>query len=206
MLATKYHVGHAFRRAGRVNEALVNSERAYDVLSRLPRSRRVPQSLGLAGGLTLTSVISAASAGDRSGVGELMARAAKLAEELGRDGNAYWFAFGPTNVQIHQVWVALELGDAREAVRVGEAIDPEAVPSGVIDRRSALLIDLARSYGQLKMDAAAVNMLIEAERLTWQNIQYNKFVRELVRNLLRREHRASTPQLRPLTKRIGLLD
>jgi transcriptional regulator with XRE-family HTH domain len=205
--ATAYHVGHAFRRAGRVTEAIAVSERAYEALVRRYRSgKRDPGFLSLVGGLTLTSVIAAAADGDQPSVHELLGRAAGLASELAHDGNEYWFAFGPTNVQIHRLAVAVELGEPREAVRVGEEISTAALPSGLVGRRTAVLLDLARAYGQLRMDPAAVNMLTEAERIAPQTVRYNKFVRELTRDLLRREHRASTPQLLPFAERLGLLD
>jgi transcriptional regulator with XRE-family HTH domain len=202
--ASAYHLGHAFRRAGRVAEALSVAERAYDALA--GRNPQDAASLGLAGGLTLTSVIAAASAGDHSAVLELLGRAEGVAATLGEDRNAYWFAFGPTNVQIHRVAVAVEIGEAREALRVGEQIDTTRLPNGLIGRRTAVLVDMARAYGQLRMDAAAMNVLLEAERLAAQTVRYNKFVRELTRELLRREHRPSTPQLRPFAQRIGLLE
>ena len=204
--ATAYHLGHCLRRAGRVREALSVSERAYGAVIRHMRDGQDSGLLGLAGGLTLTSVIAAASADDRPAVRELINRAAHLADRLGRDGNDYWFAFGPTNVRIHQIWIGVELGEPREAIRVGESIEAAALPSGLVGRRTAIMIDMARAYGQVRMDAAAMNMLLDAERLSAQTVRYSHFVRELLRELLRREHRATTPQLRPLAERIGLLD
>jgi transcriptional regulator with XRE-family HTH domain len=205
--ATAYHLGHAFRRAGRVREAIGVSERAYDVLMRRYGVLARDESFfGLAGGLTLTSVIAAASDGDRAALHGLMGRADELSDELGRDGNRYWFAFGPTNVRIHRVAVAVELGDAREAIRLGEGIDVSELPAGLVGRRTAVLVDMARAYGQVRMDSAAVNMLAEAERLAPQTVRFKKFVRELTRGLLRREHRVSTPQLRPFAQRMGVLD
>lgn len=205
--ATAYHLGHSLRRAGRVQEALTVSERAYEAVMRQWGSGHPDSAvLGLAGGLTLTSVIAAASADDRPALRELMNRAEYLGDQLGEDGNHYWFAFGPTNVRIHQIWLGVEMGEPREAIRVGEGIRADSLPSGLVGRRTAVMVDMARAYGQVHMDAAAVNMLLEAERLSAQSVRYSQFVRELVRELLRREHRATTPQLRPLADRLGLLD
>ena len=61
--ATAYHLGHSLRRAGRVQEALTVSERAYDAVVRQGGPGQPdPARPSLAGGLTLTSVIAAASA------------------------------------------------------------------------------------------------------------------------------------------------
>jgi transcriptional regulator with XRE-family HTH domain len=205
--ATAYHVGHAFRRAGRVREAVAVTELALEALVRLYTvTSRDALFYGLAGGLTLTSAIAAAADGDRAGVNRLMKRAEELAVHFGRDGNEYWFAFGPTNVRIHRVAIAVELGDANEAIKLGEGVDLSQLPAGLVGRRTAISLDLARAYGQVRMDPASVNMLIDAERLAPQTVRFNKFVRELTRELLRREHRASTPQLRPFAQRMGLLD
>jgi hypothetical protein len=69
-----------------------------------------------------------------------------------------------------------------------------------------VFIDLARGYTQQRKDAAAVNMLLEAERLAPEAVRYQVIVvKEMLRELLRREHRASTPQLRPLAVRVGIL-
>lgn len=37
------------------------------------------------------------------------------------------------------------------------------------------MVDMARAYGQVCMDAAAVNMLLEAERLSPQSVRYSQF-------------------------------
>jgi hypothetical protein len=48
-------------------------------------------------------------------------------------------------------------------------------------------------------------MLLEAERLAPEAVRYQVIVKEMLRELLRREHQASTPQLRPLAVRVGIL-
>jgi hypothetical protein len=90
-------------------------------------------------------------------------------------------------------------------VRKGEALDPARFPAGLLGRRAQVFIDLARGYTQQRKDAAAVNMLLEAERLAPEAVRYQVIVKEMLRELLRREHRASTPQLRPLAVRVGIL-
>lgn len=56
-----------------------------------------------------------------------------------------------------------------------------------------------------KQDAAAVNVLLTAEKLSPQLVRYNKRTRDLLNGLLRREHRPSTPQLRSLAHRAGVI-
>lgn len=86
--ATAYHLGHSLRRSGRVQEALTVSERAYEaVMRQWGNGSRDESVLGLAGGLTLTSVIAAASADDGPAIRELMNRAEYLGDQLGHDAN-----------------------------------------------------------------------------------------------------------------------
>jgi hypothetical protein len=56
-----------------------------------------------------------------------------------------------------------------------------------------------------KQDAAAVNLLLAAERLSPQLVRYDSRTRDVLVLLLRREHQPSTPELRPLARRAGVI-
>ena len=114
-------------------------------------------------------------------------------------------AFGPVNVAIHAIAASLQLGDARTAAETGEALDITAIPSGLVGRRTQASLDLARAYAMRKQDAAAVNLLLAAERLSPELVRYDRRTRDVLTELLRREHRASTPELRPLAHRAGVI-
>ena len=164
-----------------------------------------PEHLSAWGALHLTALIAVARQDDRVAVRQLLGEAWTTADRLGQERNDFWTAFGPTNVALHEVSTAVELGDPGEVVRKGEALDPARFPPGLLGRRAQVFIDLARGYTQQRKDAAAVNMLLEAERLAPEAVRYQVIVKEMLRELLRREHRASTPQLRPLAVRVGIL-
>jgi hypothetical protein len=72
-------------------------------------------------------------------------------------------------------------------------------------RRTQLHLDLARGYAMRRQDAAAVNMLLAAEKLSPQLVRCDPDTRELLLALLRREHRPSTPELWPLARRAGVI-
>ncbi len=204
MAASAYHLGHVFLRAGQV-------EQAADVTMTAARALEpglataTPEHLSAWGALHLTALIAVARQDDRVAVRQLLGEARATADRLGQDRNDFWTAFGPTNVAMHEVSIAVELGDAGEVVRKGEALDPSRFPSGLLGRRAQVFIDLARGYTQQRRDAAAVNMLLEAERIAPEAVRYQVIVKEMLRELLRREHRASTPQLRPLAARVGII-
>ena len=93
----------------------------------------------------------------------------------------------------------------RAATETGEALDIAAMPVGLVGRRTRVNLDLARAYAMTRKDAAAVNLLLAAERLSPQLVRYNPATRDVLTELLRREHRPSTPELRPLARRAGVI-
>jgi transcriptional regulator with XRE-family HTH domain len=84
---------------------------------------RGPDGLSVQGALTFVGAIASARAGDRAEATRFLRYADEFAIQLGRDANRVWTAFGPTNVAIHRVTVAAELGDMRQAVEIGQVID-----------------------------------------------------------------------------------
>ena len=161
--------------------------------------------LSMYGGLHLAAASAAAACYDRSLAPGLLMKARAIAERLGKDANLMGTAFGPVNVGIHTLSVSVRLGDARRAVEIGESLDAEVIPRGLIGRRTQVHLDLARAYSMRRQDPAAVNTLLRAERLSPQLVRFDARPRELITGLLRREHRASTPELRPLARRAGII-
>jgi hypothetical protein len=100
--------------------------------------------------------------------------------------------------------VAVELGDAGDALRQGELVDLSRLAPSLYGRRSQVHIDLAWAYGQQRNDPATVLSLTEAERLAPEVLRYNVTARELIRECLRREKRSAVPGLRGLAERTGV--
>jgi transcriptional regulator with XRE-family HTH domain len=165
----------------------------------------VPQRLSVLGALHLADALAAASDFDRAAANRSLIAASHVAERIGSERNDHWTAFGPTNVRIHQISAAVAFGDADAAVQTGESLDLQQFPAGLGGRRSQVSLDLARAYAQQRHDAAAVNMLVIAEQTAPQLVRYDAATHDLLALLLRREHRASTPQLRPLAHRAGVI-
>jgi transcriptional regulator with XRE-family HTH domain len=164
-----------------------------------------PAGLSVRGALTLIAAVIAGRRNDRGEAIERLQRAQLLAEQLGEDANHAWTAFGPTNVAIHRVSTAAELGDAASAIAQAEYVDVGALPKGLLSRRAQVHIDMAWAYTQRRADAEAVVNLLEAERVAPQTLRYNILVRELLREMLKRERRTATPGLRALARRAGVL-
>lgn len=164
-----------------------------------------PLGISAQGALFLIAAVIAGRRNDRTSATERLRRAQYLADALGEDGNHGWTAFGPTNVAIHQVSVAAELGDAAAAIHYAEQIDSSNLPEVLRSRRAQVHLDAAWAYAQHKDDAAVVINLMETERVAPQVLRYNVVARGILRELLKRERRSATPGLRPLAARAGVL-
>ncbi|MGH3681359.1 MAG: helix-turn-helix domain-containing protein [Natronosporangium sp.] len=139
--------------------------------------------------------------GEHAALGELEA-----AEAIGRrtgDRNDFRIFFGPTNVGIHRVWLALEQTRPAEAIRLADQYDVTGAPS--VQRRFAHFVILARAYCMRNEDVAAVHMLLRAERESAWDLRYHADARAVVRDLLRRENSLTRVDLRPLAERLGIL-
>jgi transcriptional regulator with XRE-family HTH domain len=160
--------------------------------------------LSVYGALHLAAATAAAASFDRAATQSLLATARGIADRIG-EANHMGTAFGPVNVAIHAISASLRLGDPRTATQTGEALDLAAMPVGLVGRRTQVNLDLARAYAMTRKDAAAVNLLLAAERLSPQLVRYDLATRDVLSELLRREHRPSTPELRPLARRAGVI-
>jgi hypothetical protein len=71
------------------------------------------------------------------------------------------------------------------------------------ERQARFLIDVARSYAQMKDDAAAIDALVRSEAIAPDELRRHRLTRELIPQLLTRERRSS--DLRALAGRCHLL-
>jgi len=163
-----------------------------------------PEQLSVYGALYLAVATAAAACYDRATTETALAKARDIADRTG-EANHMGTAFGPVNVALHAISASLRFGDPRTATETGEALDTAAMPAGLVGRRTQVNLDLARAYAMCRKDAAAVNLLLAAERLSPQLVRYDLATRDVLTELLRREHRPSTPELRPLAHRAGVI-
>jgi hypothetical protein len=184
-------------------EALDLAMAAAAVLERRTRASS-PEPLSVYGALHLAGATAAAASFDRAATESLLATARGIADRTG-EANHMGTASGPVNVAIHAISASLKLRDPRTAAETGEALDLAAMTAGLVGRRTQVNLDLARAYAMTRKDAAAVNLLLAAERLSPQLVRYDAATRDVLTELLRREHRPSTPELRPLARRVGVI-
>ncbi|MEU5852506.1 helix-turn-helix domain-containing protein [Saccharopolyspora shandongensis] len=162
-----------------------------------------PEDMQVSGMLALTSSLVSAAHGNHADRVAALEHAGDLAERTG-EGNAMWFGFGPSNVGVWRMSVALEAGEPAEAAKIAEAVDPEALPSPT--RKSAYWREYGRALAHLpKQREAAVMMLRRAEQISPARIHRHPFMRSILAELLAKAKRdAVGRELRGMAYRAGL--
>ncbi|SCL73171.1 helix-turn-helix domain-containing protein [Micromonospora peucetia] len=175
--AAAVSVGQALRALGRDRLALVATTAA---------ARRVGSaSEAVHGTLLLQAALAAAGCGDAGRAGELTDRAAGLAAGIAAD-DPHRTAFGSAAVALARVVVAVESGDAGEAVlRHEQVVRREAWRRLPVEYRAAYLVDAARAYLQLGDLRGAGRVLVDADGLAPAEVRCRPAARTVLAELAR---------------------
>jgi transcriptional regulator with XRE-family HTH domain len=157
-----------------------------------------PQAMSLWGGLTLQRAVIAARLNNPDTAYDQLERASQIARQLGEGHNEFNTEFGPTNVRLYEVAVAVELGDASRALRAAATVDTSGLSA---KRQARMLIDVARAHAQRRQVSEAVAGLLRAEAITPEQVRGHALVRQLVSDLLTMQDPPSS-ELRDLAKRL----
>jgi transcriptional regulator with XRE-family HTH domain len=157
--------------------------------------------LSVRGTMHLRSAILAARANRAGSAWDSIGAAADVSGQLGHDTKDYGLLFGPTNVAIHGVAVAIELGDADEAIRRGADLElPADLPR---ERSSHHFIDMSRAWLWQGHPVKALAAVATAERLAPQRTRYHPMARQTVTQLMDQRRRLPEP-LHALATRMGI--
>ncbi|MPZ85227.1 MAG: helix-turn-helix domain-containing protein [Actinophytocola sp.] len=189
-----------FQGARQLDQARHAAETAATALQGLAQRGSV-EALSVYGALHLQLAVIAARTERADDASKHLQIARKAADELGHDRNDYETEFGPTNVRLHEVAVAVELSDAGAAIRAADGIDARALSP---ERQGRLLIDVARAWTQRRNVAQAVTALTAAERITPEQITSHRLVKTMLRDLLRMESEPNA-ELVELARRAGVV-
>lgn len=161
------------------------------------------EDMQLTGMLAFTRSLLAAAESNGDDVTAPLTAAAELAQRTG-EANAYWFGFGPTNVGVWRMAVALEAGAYAQAAAVAEQLDPRRIPSP--QRRAAYWADYGRALARIKARRDdAVWALRRAELISPARVHRHPFTRETLAELLARSRPdAVGRELRGMAYRAGL--
>ncbi|MGQ0777550.1 MAG: hypothetical protein ACT4NY_24595 [Pseudonocardiales bacterium] len=156
----------------------------------------------LDGMLSLTRCLLAASDSRPADIEAPLEVAAELAERTG-NGNAHYMSFGPSNVGLWRISVALEAGDHRRAAELSDAVDLSALPP---KRRANYYVNRARALSQIRRRRdEAVTALRAAERISPETVRRAPGTRRLLSELVARaQDDALGRELRGMAYRAGL--
>jgi transcriptional regulator with XRE-family HTH domain len=201
--ASLFRMAHAFLSAGNIAQAQAV---ATAVAGRLEQQRAAstagPQALSLEGAFHLVLAVAAARDNERVQAGQQIDQAREIAAQLGSDRDDFGTEFGPTSVSLHAVSVAVELGDAGQAIELSRHIEPGELSP---ERRARYSIDLAQAHAMRRQIGEALQYLEEAERLTPEQTRTHRVARAVTRDLIQLSGSRPWPELRELAERFGML-
>ncbi|MFD6681346.1 helix-turn-helix domain-containing protein [Micromonospora parva] len=199
VFAGVYRLAQAFVRLKHLDQAEHAATTAVVALRQhLSGTTAHPEELSVLGSLHLALALVHARAGNRADARREIEHARQVAEKLGVDRNDLNLEFGRTNVDIQAVSIAVELGDAGEAIDIGERINAERLSA---ERRARLAMDLGRAYAQRRQSGEALAHLLEAEKMAPELIHTHVAARNAIRELILISGRAASPELKALAER-----
>src|SRR6266545_1504308 len=193
-------VTHSLLATGRPAEAVRLTLDAAEYLEP-GLSKATADYLSIYGTLFLAGAMAASRNDDRGTTRTFLEEADAVASRLGHDGNHFWTAFGPTNVAIHRVSTAMELGDVQVAVDLGPRVDASALP---MERRIRHAIEVARAFSTWNRRDEALSALLDAERLSPEQVRHHYISRQLVLSWVRQERAKPSFELAGLAERMRI--
>src|SRR5712691_3962477 len=174
-------ITHALTSSGHRAAAANTASRYAQQLGRDTHAKD-PEFHAVYGSLLLRGAFAAAQHDDRRTAHELLDEADAAGQQLGTAANPRWTAFGPVNVLLHRVNIAVTLGDAGTAIDTARRINLEQVT--VTERKASLLIDTARAFLQCGKHENSYLTLRAAHDLAPEEITSRPAVRQLARDLV----------------------
>ncbi|WP_158607889.1 helix-turn-helix domain-containing protein [Nocardia panacis] len=192
----------SYRRAGQQDEATRLCLSAADELKgRIDGANPDHDLLADYGMLHLAASISAAQSDEDGRAWALHRVAEDTARALGARYQA-WTAFGRGNVDIHGLALQAELGRSDAVIEYSRRLNIDAVPS--VERRTRALIDTARGFASRGDDEAAALVLIDAEKISADEVHHSGLVHEMLRTMVHRDRARSRSHVRGLAQRCGI--
>lgn len=202
VVASLFRMAHAFIRQQHTDQAEHAATAAVDVLT--PRAEAAPcppQELSLLGAMHLVLAVINAREGKRAATHQHIEQARSIAQRLGEDRNDFDTEFGPTNVELHAVSTAVDLGDAGLALDIAEDVDASGLSA---ERQSRFLLDVARAHAQRRHVGEAAAALLTAEELAPEQIHSHHLSRGVVRDLVQLSGDRVPEQLAALAERCAV--
>jgi tetratricopeptide (TPR) repeat protein len=200
--ASLFRMAHAFLSLSQLAQAQEVAGTTVKGLAQRAAKEPTLETLSLYGAFHLVLAIAAARENNRQQAHKHLDQAREIAANLGEDRDDFGTEFGPTNVALHAVSVAVELGDAGQALDLARDIDSASLSA---ERQARYSIDLAQAYAMRRQTGEALRCLEEAERLTPEQTRTHRVARAVARDLIQLSGSRPRPELRELAERFAVL-
>ncbi|GAA1684845.1 helix-turn-helix domain-containing protein [Fodinicola feengrottensis] len=165
-------------------------------------SSETVEEISVYGAMQLTAAEATAADDDQVAAERLLDQARATAGRLTEDRNDLRTGFGPTDVEIHAVRIALTFGRARHALRIAETVDTGKIHAR--ERRARHYITVAQAHGRESNTFGAIFSLLKAEEACPEEIRFSAEARDVVQDLLARDNALVRTDLWALAERSGL--
>ncbi|WP_412539272.1 helix-turn-helix transcriptional regulator [Longispora sp. K20-0274] len=163
------------------NRQLDAGARMLDQAMTEARPGHSTEAMATYGTLHMRAAVLAARAGRPDTARDHLTEAARVARRV-PEGVYHGTAFGPANVRVHEVAMAVELGDVATALKLSDRWTvPVVLPA---ERRSHHHIDLARAFVWAGRREQALRSLVAARRIAPQHTRESPLVRRTVAELI----------------------
>lgn len=200
--ASLFRMAHVFLSLRQLSQAHQAGDIASRALEPKISENAEPATLSLYGAVQLVLAVVAARDNDRSEAHARLDTARKVAGWIRENRNDFSTEFGPTNVALHSVGVAVELGDAGAALDLAGGVDASNLST---ERQARFLVDVARAQTMRRQIGEALESLQQAETLAPEQTRSLKSARETATDLLQLAGNKARPELRELATRLGVL-
>jgi transcriptional regulator with XRE-family HTH domain len=201
VVAGQFRLAHTMMRLRLFDQARAVASTTIEALEGGVDSDQPREAVALLGAMHLVLAALAGFDNDRSAAREALDEAERLADIVGEGRNDYDTEFSPTNVQIHRVSIAVDLGDAGEAIEVAKRIDTSSLSN---ERQMRLLLDTARAHIQRRQFADAIAKLTAAEQVAPEHLRSHTVAHQTVGDLLAQRDGQESAELTALAERLGV--
>jgi len=200
-IAGHFRMAHAFMRLNQLAQAEHVALAAAEALEpRVAQPGAPPEELSLFGAMQLVLAVLRARENDRAGAKEYIKRASAAAQRNRVDRNDFNTEFGPTNVQLHALSVAIDVGDAGEALDIAAEVDPSTLSP---ERQARFWLDVGRAHAQRRHVGDAVTAIQKAVELAPEQILGHWLTRETVALLVQLAGKRQPADLVDLAQRMS---
>ncbi|HEY3685762.1 MAG TPA: helix-turn-helix domain-containing protein [Streptosporangiaceae bacterium] len=193
-----------YSRQGRLDDAHDAAIRGADAAEPPQFGAAAPEDLSVWCGLLQRGITVASRTGDAGQVDDLISLASAVGQRIGEDRIDQWTVSGPTNVAMHAVRAAMDMGEPRKALSLARRVPrSDSLPTVWLTRHQ---LDVAHAQYAVKHNEKAVTTLLYMDRRAPGWLPYQGIAQEIATGVKRREPPSRIRGLRQLLEIMGLDD